>query len=140
MCEAAACGRFRKPAGLVDDNRLLVRDGAGRGHELSGFVDRLDVQDDRVGVGVGGEVVDQIAHADFQHVADRHEVREADIFLNGPIERRRAQRSRLRDERHATRFGRCGCEAGVQVQVRNDNAQRVRSQNAEVREARLLRF
>ena len=65
-------------AGLDDDHRLVARRRARRRHELARRLDRFDVEQDRAGVRVAGEVVEQVAEVDVGALAERDHVREAD--------------------------------------------------------------
>ena len=62
---------LRVPARLDHDDRLRARRGARRRHELAGVGDRLDVEQDRPGAAVGGEIVEAVAEIDVDHVAER---------------------------------------------------------------------
>ena len=61
-------------AGLHHDHRLHARGGAGRRHELAHVGDRLDVHQDRPGLAVEGEIIEEIAEIDIERVADRDRV------------------------------------------------------------------
>ncbi len=131
--------RFRESTGLVGHDRLRSRERAGRRHELAGFADRLDVQDDRAGFGGRAEIVDQVAHAHVEHVAHRNEIREPDAFVQRPIEHRRAERAGLRNETDVSLGGRSGGKTGVQADSRHNDAQTVRAKNPHAVELSLLR-
>ena len=90
---------LRVPARLDHDDRLRARRGAGRRHELAGVGDRLDVEQDRPGAAVGGEIVEAVAEIDVDHVAERHEPREADPAPRRPFEKPRRDGAGLRDQR-----------------------------------------
>ena len=76
----------RAPTGFEDENRLVARrDAAGR-HELPRFDDALDIKQDGVGQLVEGEIVEEIAEIDINHVADRNHVREAETPRSGPVD------------------------------------------------------
>jgi hypothetical protein len=118
-------GRGGEAAGLEGDDRLLPGERARRGHEAPGVRDGFDVEDDGPRVRVLAEVVDEVAEVHVERVPDRHEVRESDPALQRPVEHRRAQRARLRDERDVTVLGECRREARVQVDARDDDAEAV---------------
>ena len=90
---------LRVPARLDHDDRLRARGGAGRRHELARVGDRLDVEQDRAGAAVGGEIVEAVAEIDVDHVAERHEAREADLAPRRPFDQARRDGARLRDQR-----------------------------------------
>ena len=131
-------GRFQEPPRLVGHDRLGAGEGPGRGKELAGLADRFDVQDDGPRFRHGSEIVDQVAHAHVEHVADGDEVREADAFVDGPIQHRRAERSGLGDESDMSGLGRLGGETGVEVQAGNDDPQAVGSEDPHAVEVALL--
>ena len=54
---------------------------------LRASADRFDVEQDRAGAAVGGEIVEAVAEIDVDHVAERHEPREADPALRRPFEK-----------------------------------------------------
>ena len=131
-------GRFLEPPRLVGHDRLRAGKGPGRGEELAGLADRFDIQNDGARFRRGTEIVDQVAHAHVEHVADGDEVREADPFVDGPIEHRRAERSRLGDETDMPGVRRHGGEAGIQMEPGNDDSQAVGSEDPHAVELALL--
>ena len=90
----------RRSARLHDDDRLRARDLARRGEEGARVADGLHVQDDRVGLGVVAEMVDEVAPADVGHRAERDDAAEADALAQAPVEDRGDERAALADERH----------------------------------------
>ena len=78
------------PARLDHDHRLHARRGPRRGHELARVGDHLDVEQDRPGRGVVGQVVEHVAEVDVGHVAERDQVREADAARRSPSRARRS--------------------------------------------------
>ena len=118
-------GRLGEPSGLVGDDGLCPGEGAGGRHELPGPVDGLDVEDDGLGLLVLAEVVDEIAEVDVEGVADGHEVGEADLLLQGPVEDRGAQGARLGNEGDVPFFGHGLGEARVELVAGRDDAQAV---------------
>ena len=131
-------GGFLEPARLVGHDRLRAGEGAGRGEELAGLADRLDIQNDGTRFRRGTQVVDEVAHAHVEHVAHGYKVRKADPFIDGPIEHRRAERPRLRDESDMPGGWCHGGEAGVQPEARNDDSQAVGAQDPHAVELALL--
>ena len=59
---------------------------------------RLDIKQDCAGAGIRGEVVEHVTEIDIGHVAERDDVREADLPRGGPVEDGRDHPSRLADE------------------------------------------
>ena len=77
-------------------------------------------------------MINQIAPADIQHRAERDERAEADIFLQAPIQNRRAERAALAQKTDAAWFRHVGGERGVELGAGNHHAQTVRADNADV--------
>jgi len=128
-------GGFGEASGLVGHDRLGAREGARCGHEPAGIRDRLDVQDDRLGLLVLAEVVDEIAEVDVEHVADGDEVRESDVLFEGPIEDGSAQSAGLGDERDVPGLGHGIGEGGVDVQMGNEESEAIGADDAHAVEA-----
>jgi hypothetical protein len=59
---------------------------------------RLDIKQDCAGAGIRGEVVEHVTEIDVGHVAERDDVRGADLPRSGPVEDGRDHPSRLADE------------------------------------------
>jgi len=136
-------GRRREAPGLEGEDRLGAGEGACGGHERPRPADRLDVEQDRAGLLVLAEVVDEIAEADVEGVAERDEVGEADTLVARPVEHRGAERSGLREEGDLAVARHRGAEAGVEVAARDDHPEAVRPEDphpgeAGVRGAHLL--
>ncbi len=96
-------GRRGEPPRLVDDDRLAARKRARRRHELARLGDVLDVEEDRVRLRVLAEIVDQVAEVYVEHVAERDDVREADLLRERPVD---DGTSRARPIARRTRRGR----------------------------------
>ncbi len=101
--ERAGMGRgrlrgLRVAARLDHDDGLRARRGARGGHELARIADRFDVEQDRAGRAVGGEVVEAIAEIDVDLVAEGDDGGEADTALRRPFDEPRRDGARLRDE------------------------------------------
>ena len=94
VCEAAALAACAGPAGLDDDDRLGQGDLARRRQEGPRVADRLHVDDDAVGVRVVAQVVDDVAPADVEHRAERHDRAEADALGRAPVQDGGQQRAR----------------------------------------------
>src|SRR3546814_7801899 len=61
------------------DLRLAARRSARRRQELARVAHVFDVQQDRAGVAVDGEMVEQVGEVDVERVADRNHRREPDV-------------------------------------------------------------
>ena len=118
-------GRAGAAARLHDDDRLGLGEVARGAHELARVGQRFDVEDDRVGLRVGAEVVDQVAEVDVAHRADTDEGREADLVGGRPVEDRRAQGAGLADEADAPGLGHDVRERRVEVLAGADVAEAV---------------
>ena len=110
--QGAGMGRSRLGAGgvttgLEDDHRLGAGCDLERGDEAAGVADAFDVKKDRLGFGVVGQKVEDVAEIDIGRVAEREQGREAEIVRAGPVGDSRAQGARLRHEREIAgrRFG-----------------------------------
>ena len=99
VCDDAArlpaCGA----AALHRDDRLATRDAPGEPGELARVPERLEVEEDHVGVRVVLPVLQQVVAAHVGLVADRDELRDADPELAGPAHQLDAETARLREER-----------------------------------------
>ena len=124
--------RLRGAARLHDDDRLRQRDLARRREEGARVADGLHVQDDRVGLGVVAEVVDEVAPADVGHRAERHDAAEADALTQAPVEDRRDERAALADERHPSSPGQRRREGRVQAGHGAHDPEAVRSDEPDV--------
>ena len=125
------------PARLDHDDGLRARGGAGRRHELAGVGDRLDVEQDRTGGAVSGEIVEAVTEIDIDHVAERHESREADPAPRRPLEKPCLDGAGLRDQCEIARHRVPRRKAGVELRPRRDDAKAVRSDEAQAVLARL---
>ena len=120
-----------RPA-LIDDHRLGAGGGARRRHELARVLDRLDVEQDRAGAVIEGEIVEQVAEIDVELVADRGDGREADRRARAAHSiMPAAMRAGLRDEREVAGAGHAGGEGGVELGARHHDAEAVRADEAQ---------
>ena len=106
--ERAGVGRggfraLRHAAGFDDDDRLDPRGGARRRHEFAGVLDRFDIEQDRAGLAVQREVIEQIGDIDVELIADRDDPGEADRALRRPVHHAGRNRAGLRDQRQISR-------------------------------------
>ena len=123
-------------ARLQHQHRLAARGGARRRHEFAPVRDPLGIKQDRAGVRVGGEIVEHVAEIDIGHVAERDDMREADAARRRPIEHRGDHRARLADERDVAGRRREMREARVEPEPRHDDADAIRTDDAQQMRAR----
>ncbi len=135
MRQRGALGR-RAAAGLDDDHRLGAGGGAGGRHELAGVADRLDVEQDGAGFGVDRQVVEHVAEIDVAHVAQRHDMREANAPIDRPVEHRGDDRARLRHEGEAALAGMDMGEGRVEPGAGRLDAEAVRPDDSHQRRPR----
>ena len=129
---------LHRPPGLQHDDGLRPRRGAQRRQEAPGVADRLRVQQDAVGVRIEEQHVQQLAEADVHGAAQRDHRRESDAARRGEIEHGRAHRARLRHEREPARVRDGVAQRRVQSDVGADDAERMRTQQADAARGRDL--
>jgi hypothetical protein len=133
-------GRRRLPLGrtpgLHQDDRLVARRRARGRHELARRGDRFHVEQDGARLGVVGQPVEHVAEIDVGALAQRDEVREAHAAPARPVEQGRHQRAGLRHECQLPRLRAHVGEAGVQADVRRQQAQAVGPEDAQQVRAR----
>ncbi len=118
----------RTPAGTAPgfqhQRRFAARRGARGRHELARIAQVLDVEQDRAGGAIAGEVVEHVAEVDVGRIAERDEMREADAARVRPVQHPGHQRARLRDEGDPARQRAAVGDAGVQAQAGRQQARR----------------
>lgn len=124
-------GTFGMATGLDHDHRLDAGGGTRRAHELPGRGHRLDIEEDRAGLGVGGEMIEKIAEVDVDHVAERDHGGEADRARLGPVENRGGDRAGLDDEGEVAHIGEAAGEAGVEMDAGHLHADAVGTNDPE---------
>ena len=125
-------------AGLDHHHRLGARGRARGGHELARVADRFDVEQDRAGLRVLGEPVQQVAEIHVQRVAQRNHGREADRARHTPFHQPRGDRARLRHQRQVALERAARGEAGVEPDMRGHHPQAVGPDHAQAVRARRL--
>jgi hypothetical protein len=123
-------GGLAETAGLVSDDRLGAGEGPCGRHEPPGVTDRLDVENDRAGVRLAVEVVDEIAK-DIEQVADGNERRKADALLRRPVDDGVAEPSGLRNEGDVADQRPAHDGAGVQIGMWRDDTERIGADDPE---------
>ena len=117
--------------GLDRDHRLDARRGAGRRHELARIGDRFEIHRDGACLGIARQHVEPVGDVDIRHVAQRHDVAEAEIVLRRPVDQRRGDCAGLRQERDpALARGHMG-EPGIEPDRRDHQSERVGADDAE---------
>ena len=105
--------RARRPlagaraAALHRQDRLLARDPLREPPELARVPERLQVEEDQVGLGVVLPVLEQVVGGDVRLVPDRDERREAEPARRRLLEQGEPERPALRREADVARPGRC---------------------------------
>ena len=79
-----------------------------------------------------GEVVQGVTEIDVGHVTQRNQVRKADAMACGPIQYRSHDRTRLGHEGQMAGFGRRLGETGIDAETRDQDAQAVRADDAQI--------
>ncbi len=120
-----------EPSSLHHDHRFHARCGACGGHELARTGHGLHVEQDRAGTGVVGEVVEHVAEIDIAHVAERHDVRKADVARLRPIDHRGHDGARLGHERQLPAARGQVREAGIERYRGRHQAEAVRTHDAQ---------
>jgi hypothetical protein len=74
--------------GLDHDHRLHPCRSPGGGHEFSGMGDGFDIEQDRFGAEIIGQVIEHVTEIDISHVADGYKMGKTDAARCGPIQDR----------------------------------------------------
>ena len=123
---------------LHDDDRLAGRHAPGRAQEPAAVVDALHVPEDDPGRRIVGEELEDVRLRDVGLVPEAHELGEADVPPDGPVEHGGAEGAGLGEEGdEALRGGPAG-ERRVQRGVRVDQAEAVGPQHPDPRGRRHL--
>ena len=93
--------------------------------------DRFDVQKNRARCLIVGEEIERIAEVDVGHATQRQQMREADTSRVSPVEHGGQQRARLGDEGDRSGARRQVREAGIDAAARHQNADTVRTDDAQ---------
>ncbi len=127
-------------AALDRDDRLVARDATREARELARVPERLEIEEDHIGVGVLVPVLEEVIAADVGLVPEGHEGRDPEAELRRASEQRDAEAARLRREadspgdREKRRERRVHGDRGVRV----DHAHAVRPDHAHAVSARGL--
>ena len=131
MCDAACTHALAQATGLDHDHGLVARSVAAGGHELAPLVHGFQVEEDRAGRDLRTQIVEHIPHVDVGTVPERDEVRETDAARTRPVEHRGAERARLGDQGEPAGQRLHVGEAGVQADLRHQDAQGVRAEDSQ---------
>ena len=118
-----------RSAASQHNHRLGPRSGPQRGHEPARIAHRLDVQQDAVGRRIVDERIEHVAESDVVRGSQRKNGRKADAQWRGETEHRRADRSRLSDERKPPRTRSNRSNRRIEPDVGADHTERVRSED-----------
>ncbi len=125
-CVRARCARSGAArAAAQREDRLRARDAPGDPGELLRVPERLEVEQDQVGLVVLLPVLEQVVRRDVGLVADRHEARKPETAGVGLLEERQAERTALRREGDPPRRQRATRKRRVQARHRRGDAQAV---------------
>ena len=118
-------------ASRLDGDDGLDASGAARGrHEFRRLCDAFHVHQDRRAFSIAREIVQQIAEIHVGHVAERYDVGEADVTPGRPVDHGGDERARLGEKRKLAGLGGAVCEAGVEPERRQQQADAVGAENA----------
>ena len=123
---------------LDRDDRLRAGQVAREAGELARVPERLEIQEDHLGLAVVGPVLQQVVAADVGLVAHRDELRDPDAELTGAAHQLDPEPARLRQERDVPRDGPRRRERRVHSHVGRGvhHAETVRSDDAHAVAAR----
>jgi hypothetical protein len=119
--------------GLEQDDRLDARRRTQRAHEAAGVANAFDVEQDVMGEVVVDQVIEDFAEIDIGGAAQRDDAGKTDAVAGRPVEDRRADRSRLRDQRQIADIGVDAGKSRVESEIGADDAQTVRARAGERR-------
>ncbi len=110
---------------LEHNHRLGIGRRTQRTHEAPGVGNAFQVNHDAVGFGICGQEVERLRQVHCRVRPQRNHGRKSHRVFLGPIENRRGERARLRDQRQRTRRGQGTGNTGVQIQVGSLESQAV---------------
>ncbi|MGY4553101.1 hypothetical protein ACVMDO_008530 [Bradyrhizobium sp. USDA 4513] len=131
-------GALRHPSRLDDDDRLQPRRGARRRHELARVLDGFEIDQDRAGVVVEREIIQEVGDVDIELVADRRDAGEAEPPLRRPFDHRRRDRAGLRDQSNVPVGRLMRGEARIELGARHHDAEAIRPDQAHAMPSRRL--
>ena len=111
--------------GLDHHHRLHAGRHAQAAHEAASVLDALDIEQDALGFGILGEIVEDIAKVDICRIAEGGDGGETDPARLGPVEDGGTQRTGLGNQCHATRQSGILAEGGIHADLGADQAQAV---------------
>ena len=122
----------------------LVRDAARAADmNLRASWIEFDIHQDRAGIAIDGEIIEQIAEIDVDGIPDGGHRGEADAVMCRPFDQSGRDRPRLRNQREAAGKRHPASEAGIEPHARHDQPEPIRPKDAQTmgagRKARRLR-
>ena len=118
---------LRHPARLDDHDRLDSGGSARRRHELARILDRFDVEQDRVGLFIQREIIEQIGDIYIELVANGDNAGKADGPLCRPVHHARGNGAGLRDQRQMSRSRHMCGKARIETDARHHDAEAIRA-------------
>ena len=115
-------------AALQREDRLAARDPARDARERARVAERLEVEDDELGLVVVLPPLEQVVRRDVRLVADGHEGGDAEAGRLRALEQREAERAALRGEADLARREAARRERRVEVDRRGGDAEAVRAE------------
>ena len=125
-CAAAGA---RRPA-LQREDRLAAREPARDAGERAWVAERLEVEDDHLGLVVVFPPLEQVVRGDVRLVADRHERGDPEAGRLRPLEQREPERAALRGEADLAGREAARREGRVERDGRGGDAEAVRAEQA----------
>ena len=124
MCCSCLGGGFLPPR-LDGDDRFDAGGCTRGGHEFARVGDGFEIHHDCAGLAFTGKHVEPVADVDVGHVAQRHDMREADIVVRSPVDQRCRNGAGLREQCNIAGL-RCQVRKPcVELQWRNHQPERV---------------
>ncbi len=117
----------RRPPALHRQNRLLPRDAAGEARKLARVPERLQVEQDQVGLRIVLPVLEQVVRRDVSLVADRDEGRQPQAARRSLLQHGEPERAALGREADVAGREVVGREGCVQPRLGGEDAEAVRS-------------
>jgi hypothetical protein len=102
-----------------------------RAHEAAGVANAFDVEQDVMGEVVVDQVIEDFAEIDIRRAAQRDDAGKADAVAGCPVENRRADGARLRNQRQMADVGVDAGKSGVEAEIRANDAETVRAKQAD---------
>ena len=118
-------GALCMAAGLHHDHRFDPCRSTRRRHEFARVVDGLDVEEDRTGRAIQRKEIEQVAEIDVDLVSQRDGCGETDAVRCRPFDQACRDGARLRHEGEVAKWRHAGCETGIELCARRQDAETV---------------